>query len=144
MPDEPWPKLADPKMSIVVLTSEDTSKMNDAEFRDFLIRTLREQNGANRLQEIYEAQGMPIKIRFRGQGYLLVDGDIATEEQYENFYDSYAHWYPDENAVIRYAYQIGTNADIEFVDETERAEGTSLATRASLRDADWTNHRKSK
>lgn len=61
-------------------------------------------------------------IRFQGEEYLFVGnpertrGAIATEEQYENFQDSYAHLCAD-GKIYRYRGVIGLIDDIEWLDD---------------------------
>ncbi len=58
------------------------------------------------------------KIRFKGQEYLLVEGAIATPEQYENFLPSYAHLF-ENGEILRYGKLIGNKSDIEYLEEIE-------------------------
>jgi len=68
------------------------------------------------------------KIRFGRNDYLLInEGAIATEEQYRNGEDSFAHLYPD-GRIWRYGEVIGTKDEIEFgefVDIQPTAEGVA-------------------
>jgi hypothetical protein len=65
-----------------------------------------------------------MKIRFKGNNYLLIGdlksgGAIATEEQYANFEESYAHLCGNGN-IMRYHRIIGTRDDIEVVETKGR------------------------
>ena len=63
---------------------------------------------------------MTRRITFKGEEFLLVgenDGAIATREQYENGLASFAYLLPD-GKVMRFGQEIGTEADIRFLEET--------------------------
>lgn len=66
------------------------------------------------------------RVRFQGKDYLFggssldESGFIATEEQFENFYASFAHYYPDKG-ILRYHMKIGTRKDLELLPESLRA-----------------------
>lgn len=58
-------------------------------------------------------------IRFQGQKFVLVEGAIAYEEDYEEFRPSYAHLFEDGN-IKRFGKIIGTKADIEFINRDSK------------------------
>ncbi len=62
------------------------------------------------------------RIRLFGKDYLLIKGAIATQEAYENFEMSFAHLFPDGN-IKRLNQIIGTEKDIEYLDEKETKNG---------------------
>ena len=51
------------------------------------------------------------RITFKGEPFLLIEGAIATPQQYEDWEESYAHLFPD-GRVLRHQQQIGTKDDI--------------------------------
>lgn len=61
------------------------------------------------------------RIKFKGKDYVFVAGAIATEEQYKNCMESYAHLF-DDGIILRHGKEIGTKEDIEFLDEVEDSE----------------------
>lgn len=64
---------------------------------------------------------MTRRITFKGEEFLLVggnDGAIATQEQYENGLAAFAYLLPD-GRVLRFGQEIGTEADIRFLEETD-------------------------
>jgi len=54
-----------------------------------------------------------------GEDFILVGGAIGTVAQYENFDVSSAHFYPEDDAIMRYWAKVGTSADIELVSQPE-------------------------
>lgn len=65
-----------------------------------------------------------IKIKFKGEDYVfvgdseLMNGAIATKEDFESFNPSYAHLYED-GVVRRFGNPIGTKEDIKVLEEIE-------------------------
>ena len=62
-----------------------------------------------------------LRVRFRGQDYLLVGdlaagGPIATVEEYTTFQPCHA-WLDAAGRVLRHAQQIGTREDLEVLGE---------------------------
>ncbi len=53
-------------------------------------------------------------IKFKDNEYLLVEGAIATKEQYENGLVSYAHLFKD-GKIRRFNKIIGTEKDIKYI-----------------------------
>lgn len=62
------------------------------------------------------------RVKFNGHIYLFggqsldESGFIATEEQFANFRESFAHYWPDQG-VLRFRRKIGTREDLELMPE---------------------------
>jgi hypothetical protein len=58
------------------------------------------------------------RILFKGQEYILTDdGAIADEADLKNFRASFAHYYPESDAVLRYGEQIGSSKDFKVLND---------------------------
>jgi len=60
------------------------------------------------------------RIKFQDNEYLLIGDDIetggaiATQEEWDNFAENYAHLFRD-GRILRYGAEIGTREDIEVL-----------------------------
>jgi len=60
------------------------------------------------------------QIRFDGEGWIMTKGNaITTPDDYRDFAESYAHYFPIEGVIRRYGNQIGTTEDIWFGEVVE-------------------------
>ena len=67
-------------------------------------------------------EGTVQAIRLGGEDFILTEGNaITTPEDYSAFRESYAHYFPDRDLVMRYRHQIGTTTDIEFGEVVEHS-----------------------
>lgn len=57
-------------------------------------------------------------ITFKGEPYLYIRGALATPEQFQHGRRSFAHHFPEHNAVMQNGLTIGTNEDVVFTGET--------------------------
>ncbi len=77
------------------------------------------------------------RCTFKGQPFLFTgksledSGAVCTKEQYENFEESYAHYYPDFG-VSRYGEKIGEPSDLVLLDGEDAVEPTNEAFDAAL------------
>lgn len=58
------------------------------------------------------------KILFKGQPFILMGGALTTAEAFKRGEASYAHFWPEKDAVKRFGKLIGTGADIVETGET--------------------------
>ena len=68
--------------------------------------------------------GSAPRIRFRDSEYLLIDGVIATCEQFENGHLGFAYVYED-GLIRRYGTVIGSVQDMTFLGEDEQISMTT-------------------
>jgi len=70
------------------------------------------------------------RVRFQGREYLLIGdltsgGAIATQEQFDNFENSYAHL-GEDGVVRRYGAVIGRRADVEDLGPDDEFAGKTI------------------
>lgn len=82
-------------------------------------------------------------IRFQGNKYLLIgyenDAAITTAEDYINGVCSYAHLMPNGD-IMRFLNIIGTKDDIEFLEDTERPDVTTVGIINLFTHPSWENN----
>lgn len=69
---------------------------------------------------------MMLKVRFQGNEYILtngnlIEGPLATPEQYASGQPSHAHLFPDGH-IMRYGNVIGSKEDLEILGEIDDVE----------------------